>query len=266
VEVLVLNRVLPQTYEVLLKPSGRIKNGEIIYLGNHDQPEEARILKSRQGTFINLNDRAFERFKTDSQAEVPLPPYIKRSPQNSDEDNYQTVYAVQEGSIAAPTAGFHFTRPLIAALEKHGIKILKIVLHIGYGTFRPIGTENIKAHRMHAEFVTLDRETAAGINAARRRKKRIIAVGTSATRALESAYSLELDAVIPFSGFSELFITPGYRFKVAQALITNFHLPKTTLFALVCAFAGTKTAHRLYQEAIDQKYRFYSYGDAMLLV
>lgn len=265
-EVLVVNRVQPHTYEVLLSPSGRIKNGEEIYIGNHAHPKRAQIKRNRQTFLMHLPDRDFERLKDDNQAEVPLPPYITRAPEQKDDTAYQTVYAREEGSIAAPTAGFHFTSPLIAALQDRGVRIVNLVLHIGYGTFKPIGTDRIKEHRMHPEFVTIDPETAAVINGHMRNKRRIIAVGTSATRALESAYSPELDAVVPYSGFTELFIAPPYRFKVVKALITNFHLPRTTLFALVCAFAGTETVHTLYREAIAQKYRFYSYGDAMFIL
>jgi S-adenosylmethionine:tRNA ribosyltransferase-isomerase len=191
---------------------------------------------------------------------MPLPPYIKREAEALDAKYYQTVYAKEEGAVAAPTAGLHFTQGLLEKIRHKQVKICQITLHVGYGTFKPVTSEQISAHKMEKEYFHLGDEAVKLINQAREKKKRIFAVGTTACRALESYANGEKQ------GYTDLFIYPGYQFKIIDALLTNFHLPKTTLFMLVSAFAGEKLIKQAYQEAIEKKYRFYSYGDAMLII
>ena len=195
--------------------------------------------------------------------EVPLPPYIK-NPTDLSFRNYQTIYANKEGSVAAPTAGFHFTPELLKRIKELGVRMEYITLHIGLGTFLPVKTENIEDHQMHSEFFIIDKKTAESINKAKREGKRIIAVGTTVVRALESS-STEDGYLLPNQNWTTLFIYPGYRFKIVDSLITNFHLPRSTLLMLVCAFAGKKLIFRAYQEALRRKYRFFSFGDAMFI-
>ncbi len=195
----------------------------------------------------------------DAHGEIPVPPYVDKAPAKLDE--YQTVYAKTVGSVAAPTAGFHFTDELIATLKAKGIQFEFVTLHVGIGTFRPVKTETIEEHVMHAEFVSVDAGTAGRINAAKREGRRIVAVGTTTVRVLEGSG-------VPEGGYSgdvNMFITPGYQFKVVDALITNFHLPKSTLLVLVSAFAGRDNAIAAYEEAVRLGYRFFSFGDAMFI-
>ena len=195
---------------------------------------------------------------------MPLPPYIKRADTAADRDTYQTVYAKTPGSVAAPTAGLHFTRELIAACAARGIHTAEVTLHVGAGTFQPVKVEDTTEHVMHSEWAELSADTAAKINAARAAGGRVVAVGTTALRILETV-AAEDGTLAPFCGETQIFITPGYRFRVVDALITNFHLPKSTLFMLICAFSGLERTHAAYQHAIASGYRFYSYGDACLL-
>ncbi len=197
---------------------------------------------------------------------VPLPPYIagKRAADARDIADYQTIFAQYEGSVAAPTAGLHFTPELFSRLEEKGIARESVTLHVGAGTFLPVTAEDTAQHKMHSEWATLSRETAARLNAARARGGRIAAVGTTSLRTLETAS--RDGRLAEFSGETDIFITPGYRFKAVDILLTNFHLPRSTLFMLVCAFAGVETMKRAYAEAIAKEYRFYSYGDACLLL
>ncbi len=202
----------------------------------------------------------------DALGHVPLPPYIKRGDAAADRDRYQTVYARERGSIAAPTAGLHFTPALLAALAARGIAKLSITLHVGYGTFQPIRVEHVEEHEMEAEGYEVTAETAAALSAAKRDGRRIIAVGTTSTRTLES---LAIDAtgeVQPGSGSTALFIHPGHRFQLVSGLVTNFHLPRSSLIMLVCALAGTEHVLSAYREAVAKGYRFYSYGDAMVIL
>jgi S-adenosylmethionine:tRNA ribosyltransferase-isomerase len=195
---------------------------------------------------------------------VPLPPYIRRADETGDRTAYQTVYAAARGAVAAPTAGLHFTPKLLEDLRARDIAVAPITLHVGYGTFAPVRTEDIRAHRMHAERYCIPEASAAAINAARASGGRVIAVGTTAVRSLEFA-SDERGYVVAGSGSCELFIYPGYRFKGVDALITNFHLPKSTLLMLVAAFAGREHILNAYREAVSERYRFFSYGDAMFI-
>jgi S-adenosylmethionine:tRNA ribosyltransferase-isomerase len=195
---------------------------------------------------------------------VPLPPYIRRADGPADRSAYQTVYAAVRGAVAAPTAGLHFTPELLSRLRARGVVIVPITLHVGYGTFAPVRVEDIREHRMHAERFTIPAATAAAVDGARADGKRVVAVGTTAVRTLEVAAD-EAGSVTAGSGCCELFIYPSYRFKVVDAMITNFHLPKSTLLMLVSAFAGRENIRNAYREAVAERYRFYSYGDAMLI-
>lgn len=195
---------------------------------------------------------------------MPLPPYIKRGDETGDEASYQTVYARHEGAVAAPTAGLHFTPDLLQKIESGGVELLHVTLHVGAGTFAPVRSENIADHIMHAERGIVSAETAARLNAAKAEGRRIVAVGTTSLRLLESA-AREDGTVWPFAGQTSIFMTPGYRFRTADLLMTNFHLPKTTLFMLVSAFSGLERMKAAYAHAAANGYRFYSYGDACLL-
>jgi S-adenosylmethionine:tRNA ribosyltransferase-isomerase len=202
---------------------------------------------------------------------MPLPPYIKRDKPNiglwnkyNDKENYQTVYAKYEGAVAAPTAGLHFTDNVLKRLDEKGIEKVFLTLHVGAGTFLPVKTNDTKDHKMHAEYGIITEEACAKINLAKKEGRRIIAVGTTSVRLLESAAD-EKGVLHPFKGETSIFITPGYKFRIIDAIITNFHLPKSTLFMLICAIAGTERMKKAYQHAMDNKYRFYSYGDSSIL-
>ena len=195
---------------------------------------------------------------------VPLPPYIKREADASDRDRYQTVYAVREGAVAAPTAGLHFTGELLAALREKGVETVMVTLHVGPGTFQPVRSENIAGHRMHAERYEVPAVSADAVNRARNEGRRIIAVGTTGVRTLETA-AAEDGTILPGEGESSLFIHPGYRFRAVDGMVTNFHLPKSTLLMLVAAFAGHGQTLSAYRLAVAERYRFYSYGDAMFI-
>jgi S-adenosylmethionine:tRNA ribosyltransferase-isomerase len=197
------------------------------------------------------------------EGEVPLPPYISHPAELLDEDRYQTVYAREPGAVAAPTAGLHFDAAMFAALEARGIKRAFVTLHVGAGTFQPVRSEDLSLHHMHREVYTVPQETVDAIHAARKAGGRIACVGTTSLRALETCAAQE--KMVASSGETDLFIAPGYRFRVAQLLLTNFHLPKSTLLMLVSAFAGVQNIRMAYAHAIEQKYRFYSYGDCMLM-
>jgi S-adenosylmethionine:tRNA ribosyltransferase-isomerase len=197
---------------------------------------------------------------------VPLPPYIRRQETHEDTERYQTVYAEDPGSAAAPTAGLHFTRELLADLERKGVIPVKLTLHVGAGTFLPIRAEQVEKHRMHEEHYHIPPESADRINAALREKRTILAVGTTVVRALESAYSEELHGIVAGTRSTSLFIYPGYRFKVVSRLLTNFHTPRSSLLVLVSAFAGRERILTAYETAVREGYRFFSYGDAMLIV
>jgi S-adenosylmethionine:tRNA ribosyltransferase-isomerase len=197
---------------------------------------------------------------------MPLPPYIasRRAPDEQDRSDYQTLFAREDGSVAAPTAGLHFTEPVLARLQARGVAVHKVTLHVGAGTFLPVKSDDIEGHKMHAEFGTVSAEVADALNAARGKGGRIVAVGSTALRTLETAAG-EDGQIRPFAGDTAIFITPGYRFKAVDLMLTNFHLPRSTLFMLVSAFSGLDTMQRAYAHAIASGYRFYSYGDACLL-
>ena len=223
------------------------------------------IEKYPDGTFVvtfNLNPHEVME-KANRYGEVPVPPYIKKIPKDSD---YQTVYAKHVGSVAAPTAGFHLTKQILVRLKAKGVIILEITLHVGLGTFMPIKVETIETHMMHSEWVNIPDEVAVIINRAKYNKQRIIAIGTTTVRTLEGVAALNQDKLSGYQGDVNLFITPGFKFNIVDAMLTNFHLPKSTLIVLVSAFAGREKILQAYREAVDRNYRFYSFGDAMLII
>ena len=202
----------------------------------------------------------------DEIGHVPLPPYIKRHDEQSDRERYQTVYARERGSVAAPTAGLHFTPEILNGLDTRGIERVAITLHVGYGTFEPVRVEQVEAHTLDHECFSIGESAAETINRAKREKRRIIAVGTTTTRALEAAGKAGRGVITPQSGWTDLFIYPGFNFRIVDALLTNFHLPQSSLLMLVSALAGTDAVLAAYREAVAREYRFYSYGDAMLIL
>ncbi len=266
IEVTLHKRVDPNRFLAFAKPARKLEPGDKLLLG---RTLVAEVAKRGVGGEVEL---AFAKAGADldaaiaSEGEVPLPPYIsgKRKPDARDRSDYQTTYAEHEGSVAAPTAGLHFTPELLARLAEAGIRRERVTLHVGAGTFLPVTVSDTLQHRMHSEWAEISGATAAQLNKVRQEGGRIVAVGTTSLRTLETA-ACDAGTVSPFEGETALFITPGYRFKSAEILLTNFHLPRSTLFMLVCAFAGLDRMKRAYAEAIRQRYRFYSYGDACLL-
>jgi S-adenosylmethionine:tRNA ribosyltransferase-isomerase len=259
-------------WEVMLKGAGKVKAGETIYLRDKEKGDfcTAEVLDKLAEGKCRLRLETEADFGTilDKIGFPPLPPYIKRGDDlgeaAADRVRYQTVYARKVGAVAAPTAGLHFTAELIEQLESSGIHFAYLTLHVGLGTFKPVTTEAIEEHRMEQERFSIDAENAGIMNTARERGGRIVAVGTTSVRALETAGGgAGVDAI---SGETDLFIKPGYEFKSVDAMVTNFHLPKSTLLALVAAFAGLETILAAYRHAVEQQYRFYSYGDAMLIL
>lgn len=262
----------PQTWQVMLKGAGKLKPEETFFLTNNDNADFccAKLLeKQAAGKCLLKIDTLL---KTETVLEAiglaPLPPYIKRAKDKTiadiDKIRYQTVYAAKPGAVAAPTAGLHFTDRLIKQLKDKSVTLAYLTLHVGIGTFKPVTAENLEDHKIHREWFSIDAENADLINQALHNRQRIIAVGTTSVRVLETVAAEGM--ITPTTGTTDLFITPGYKFKVTDAIITNFHLPKSTLLALICAFAGTEKTLAAYNHAIDKRYRFYSYGDAMLII
>ena len=267
VEVLLLHELQTGVWEVLLKPAARVRLGMTIEFG--DGVLSGRILERHPGGTVVVQFTPAEMYAVlDRCGEVPLPPYIKRAgtPEEHtfDLERYQTVYACHPGAVAAPTAGLHFTPELLERLAQQGITRAAVTLHVGWGTFQPIRTTQVEQHRMTQEFYCLTAPEAALIARARMTGGRVVAVGTTATRTLETI-GQQVGSVTASSGWSDLFIYPGYRFQIVDALVTNFHLPRSTLFLLVCAFAGRELMLEAYRTAIAAGYRFYSYGDAMYI-
>jgi S-adenosylmethionine:tRNA ribosyltransferase-isomerase len=261
-------------WRAFVKPAKRLVAGDVVRLGDEGKvcflgQLDATVESKEPGGEVTLAfafhgpvlDQAIE-----ERGEMPLPPYIasRRRPDERDRTDYQTLFARQEGSVAAPTAGLHFTDALVARLAERGIALHKLTLHVGAGTFLPVKTADTADHRMHAEYGSVGAETAAALNAVRRSGGRIVAVGSTALRLLESA-ATDAGTLHEFSGDTALFITPGYRFRAVDVMLTNFHLPRSTLFMLVAAFSGLDVMKRAYAHAITAGYRFYSYGDACLL-
>jgi S-adenosylmethionine:tRNA ribosyltransferase-isomerase len=248
----------PDRWEVLCKGT---KPGQVIEL---DGGETATVVEQGAGGII-MEFSAPVPALLEKSGRMPLPPYIKREPTEQDRTWYQTMFAKEAGAIAAPTAGLHFTERLVAALKEKGVRTATVTLHVGPATFRPVTVERIDEHRMGTEWAELSVRTASAINETRKAGGRIVAVGTTVVRTLEAAASAD-GTVKPIKGEVGLFISPGYQFKVVDVLMTNFHLPKTTLLMLVSAFAGLEPLRAAYAEAVREKYRFYSYGDAMLIL
>ena len=262
IEVLMLKDTGNDTWECLTKPAKRVKIDTVISFGNG-------LLKAR---CIDIKEEGIRIFKLeydgilyeilDKLGEMPLPPYIHEKLE--DKDRYQTVYAKVVGSAAAPTAGLHFTNELLDKLKEKGVTILYVTLHVGLGTFRPVSVDNINDHKMHSEFYQMNKEVADTLNEAKKSGKRIISVGTTSTRVLETIMSL-YGEFKECSGWTDIFIYPGYEFKAINSLITNFHLPKSTLVMLVSALAGRENILNAYKIAVAEKYRFFSFGDSMFI-
>lgn len=267
IEVVLLREKEPLVWEALVRPGRRAREGLMILFGNGELQAEVMERTDSGGRNLRFVTGCDESFwdLIFRLGEVPLPPYIKRRAGGLDRERYQTVYAEKVGSVAAPTAGLHFTEELLSELQQKGVKVAFVLLHVGLGTFRPVRVENVEEHTMHEEFWRVEAEAARIINKARAEGGRIVAVGTTSVRVLESA-AAEDGSVMPGDGWTRLFIYPGYRFKAVDCLITNFHLPRSTLLMLVCAFAGRELVLRAYNEAVARRYRFFSYGDAMLIL
>jgi S-adenosylmethionine:tRNA ribosyltransferase-isomerase len=259
VEILFVRELGNGLWEALLKGG---KAGQIIGI---DKDITVTVLSTGAQSTVRVSSPRPFRDHLAETGQMPLPPYIKRQPMKEDRTWYQTVYASSQGSIAAPTAGLHFTNELLAALRQRGVKILSITLHVGVATFCPVRTTDIDRHRMGLESFEIPEETAAAIRAARLQGSRIVAVGTTVARALEAAANADGE-VATRKGETGLFITPGYQFRVISGLLTNFHLPRSTLLMLVSGFVGLERLRGAYDEAIRERYRFYSYGDAMLIL
>ena len=256
-------------WDVIVDPARKIRVGNKLYFGESDElvAEVIDNTTSRGRTIRFLWDGTDEEFRTmlDFMGETPLPKYIKRKPEEEDKERYQTVYAKHEGAVAAPTAGLHFSKELIKRLEIKGIRFAEVTLHTGLGTFRPIEVEDLSKHKMDAEYYKIE-ETACGIvNKAIEKGHRICSIGTTTMRAMETSYTAQ-HMLKPSEGWTNNFIHPPYNFNIADSLVTNFHLPKTSLLIMACAFAGYDLMMEAYKKAIKDKYRFFSYGDAMLII
>ena len=262
-EFLLLRRVEGDVWECLARPAKRAKAGHVYRVGDELSVKVLGETDAEGGRRVELvYDGIFEEV-LDRAGMVPLPPYITERLQ--DRERYQTVYARERGSAAAPTAGLHFTNELLCAIRDKGVDVVDVLLHVGLGTFRPVSAENVEEHVMHQEYYEVTPDAAARINAARKRGGRIFSVGTTSTRTLESVAD-ENGVVRAGTGWTDIFITPGYRFRAVDALITNFHLPESTLLMLVSAFMTRKSALAAYEHAVSERYRFFSFGDAMLIL
>ena len=274
IEATLIKQLDGSTWQAFILGAKKVQVGDVLRFGDEGRvcflgQLDAQVSHKDEGGEVTLSfsfhgpilDQAIA-----ERGEMPLPPYIasKRATDEQDRTDYQTVFAQEEGSVAAPTAGLHFTPELLERLAARGVAVHKVTLHVGPGTFLPVKADDTSGHKMHSEFAILTAETAAALNAARANGGRIVAVGSTALRTMESAAG-EDGALKPFAGETDIFITPGYRFRAVDLMLTNFHLPRSTLFMLVAAFSGLETMQRAYKHAIDSGYRFYSYGDACLL-
>ena len=263
IEVLLLHNTQGDCWETLVKPAKRMKVGTVVSFGDgrlkatvtEELEQGGRIIEFQyDGVFLEI---------LESLGEMPLPPYIKE--RLADQERYQTVYAKENGSAAAPTAGLHFTKELMEKIQQKGIQIVPITLHVGLGTFRPVSVDHLEDHKMHSEYYHISKETAEVIAETKKNGKRVIAVGTTSIRTLETVGSANNGEIVPCSGWTDIFISPGYEFKVVDAFITNFHLPKSTLVMLVSAYLGRDFTLEAYHHAIRERYRFFSFGDAMFV-
>jgi S-adenosylmethionine:tRNA ribosyltransferase-isomerase len=268
IEVLLTRQVSrePNEWECLVRPGRKIGIGERLHFGEGDELQAEVLARGEFGERrIRFQDVPDFFTALDRLGHVPLPPYISRADSSRDHERYQTVYAKERGSIAAPTAGLHFTPEILDRIHQRGIEIADITLHVGLGTFQPIRVERVEEHKIHSESYTVSASAAAAINQALRGARRIVAVGTTTVRALEHAASMAAGSVPPGAGTADIFIYPGFEFKVVQAMLTNFHLPQSSLLMLVSAFGGKENIFRAYEHAVSQRYRFYSYGDCMFI-
>ncbi len=266
VEIFLIRHVggVLQQWICLMRSSKRFKNGQIILLSNGMQATVCKKLNDDSWLIEFSGPEMFEVW-LDREGHIPLPPYLQRPDDTTDRERYQTVYSKHPGAVAAPTAGLHFTQDLLSGLVAQGVQIAHLTLHTGLGTFQPVRVERVEDHRIHTEHYVIPAETSDAIRSAKERGGRVVAVGTTTARTLEYASDPEGN-VLPGEGEADIFIYPGYSFKVVDALITNFHLPESTLLMLVSAFAGSALINAAYAEAIRRRFRFYSYGDAMLIV
>ena len=262
IEILMLKDLGEDVWQCLVRPAKRVKEGTIVNFNDKLKAECVKVLDEGIRYFKFIYEGILYEI-LDELGEMPLPPYIHEK--LKEKDRYQTVYAKNIGSAAAPTAGLHFTKELLEKIKAKGINIAYITLHVGLGTFRPVATEDIEKHKMHSEFYIMDEKTANILNETRKNKHKIVSVGTTSTRTLETIMNL-YGTFKACHGFTDIFIYPGYKFQGIDALITNFHLPKSTLVMLVSALAGKDNIMRAYKEAIKEKYRFFSFGDSMLII
>jgi S-adenosylmethionine:tRNA ribosyltransferase-isomerase len=268
IEVLLTRQVRqdPNEWECLVRPGRKIGVGEHLFFGEHDQLKAEVISRGEFGErhirFAPVDD-FFAR--VEKVGHIPLPPYISRDDSSSDRERYQTVYARERGSVAAPTAGLHFTPDVLAQIRERGVETAEVTLHVGLGTFQPVHVEKVEEHKLHSEAYSISEEAAEKIRKAKGESRRVVAVGTTTVRTLEYAAQQSGGEVRPGSGEANLFIYPGYKFQVVGALLTNFHLPESTLLMLVCALGGKENVLIAYRHAVDERYRFYSYGDCMFV-
>ncbi|WP_068674461.1 tRNA preQ1(34) S-adenosylmethionine ribosyltransferase-isomerase QueA [Oceanobacillus sp. Castelsardo] len=265
IEVLLLHQQEENTWEVLTKPAKKVKKGTVLVFGDGLLQATCVGFKEHGGRILEFSYDGIFYEVLDQLGEMPLPPYIKEQLPEEDKDRYQTVYAKEEGSAAAPTAGLHFTTELLDEIKAMGVTTAFITLHVGLGTFRPVNVDNIEEHEMHSEFYQMTKETAETLNKVKENGGRIISVGTTSTRTLETIRR-DHDKFVEASGWTDIFIYPPYEFKAIDGLITNFHLPKSTLIMLVSSLVDRDTILKVYNEAVEERYRFFSFGDAMLIL
>ncbi len=271
IEVFLLRELNKESllWDVLVDPARKIRIGNKLYFGENDElvAEVIDNTTSRGRTLRFLYDGSYEEFKNTitNLGITPLPKYIKRDPVPEDKERYQTIFAKEEGAVAAPTAGLHFSKQLMRRLEIKGVDFTDLTLHVGLGTFRPVDVEDLTKHKMDSEQLYIPERTAIRVNDAKKNKRKVCAIGTTVTRGLETAVSVEKH-LKPFDGWTNKFIFPPYEFSIPDAMITNFHTPKSTLIMMVSAYGGYDLMMKAYKEAIKEKYRFYSYGDAMLIL
>ena len=264
IEVLLLKNKEHNMWECLVKPAKRIKVGSIVSFGEGIMEAECVKVLDDGFRYFEFKYEGIFQERLDELGTMPLPPYIKE--RLTDKERYQTVYSKEVGSSAAPTAGLHFTNELLDKIKQKGVNIVYLTLHVGLGTFRPVSVENIEDHDMHSEYYTLDEETANVINETKKNGGRVFSVGTTSTRTLETIARDNDGEIVPASGWTNIFIYPGFEFKCVDGLITNFHLPKSSLIMLVSAFYNREKVLELYKIAVENKYRFFSFGDAMIII
>ena len=273
VECLLVRRLVDEgasaRWEALMHPGQKLKPGaDVVFEGArtiHGRVLE-RLFHGRRVIDLHTDDKTSVDDAVDAIGHVPLPPYIRRPDRSEDADRYQTVYARERGSVAAPTAGLHLSRPLIDRLAARGVGVAEVTLHVGYGTFQPVRVERVESHRIEPERYDIDEDAAGAIDRALQEGRRIVAVGTTTTRTLEAVAKANGGRVVPGTGEADLFIYPGFSFRVVGGLLTNFHVPQSSLLMLVAAFAGRERVLAAYRTAVEERYRFYSYGDAMLIL